>query len=183
MYHRAVAPEEKIHPVSRRDGIDYWRETACPECEARIFVLVDEPTAAPVDDLETFRRHKCAPLWPQDLGKIPPEAAEAFRTMVEAAFGKKLTRFPGVFRRKGLPVFFTPEWQPALGHVKLFSKSDVHRPLAAASPVFALALPHLKKHFAKGATSSMRKYFFSAKGITKHERRGRRHVILWKWPR
>jgi hypothetical protein len=178
-----MAQGEKIHPVSRRDGIDYWRETACPDCDAPVFALVDEAGSAPVDDLETFKRHVCKPLFPVDLGKIPPETAEAFRTSVEAAFGKKLVRFPGVFRRKGLPVFFTPEWQPALGHVPLFSKSDVHRPLDAASPLFVLVLPHLQKHFTKGATSSLRKYFFSAKGITKHERHGRRHVILWKWPR
>jgi len=173
----------KIHPVPRRDGIDYWREATCPECEAAIFVLVGEPSAAPVDDLENFRRHVCKPAFPVDLGKIAPEAAAALRATVEAAFGKKLVRFPGVFRRKGLPVFFTPEWQPFLGHVKQFSKSDVHRPLDASGAVFTLSLPHLQKHFAKGASSSMRKYYFSAKGVTKHERHGRRHVIVWKWPR
>jgi hypothetical protein len=178
-----MANAEKIHPVARRDGIDYWRETACPACEAPVFVLVDEPGAAAVDDLESFRRHVCAPAFPVDLGKIAPEAVAEFRAGVEAAFGKKLVRFPGVFRRKGLPIFYTPEWKPFLGHVPVFSKSDVHRELNATAAVFALALPHVQKHFTKGGGSSMRKYFFSAKGVTKHERAGSRRVILWKWPR
>jgi hypothetical protein len=188
---------EKIHPVPRRDSIDYYREIACPDCGSVVFVLSGDDNPTAYDDLETFVRHNCrgaSPAgkekppglkggYPVNLERISVETARGFRAAIEAAFGKKLFRFSGVFRRKGLPIHFTPEWKPSLGYVSQFSGSDVHRELDANLTVFKLALPHLVRHFEGEAGTSLRKYFFSSKGVAKHERTRVLRVILWTWPR
>ena len=142
-------------------------------------------------DLDSFPRHRCPPKpppFPVRLGDVTKEDAEAFRAAVEAPFGKKLNRFPGVFRDKGLPVHFTPDWQPSLGHVAEFSRSDAHRALDPATPVLLAAIPHLRKHFAEATVTTLRKYYFSIEGVAKYERdRAARkdrvhHVIAWSWP-
>lgn len=181
----------RIHAIPRKGGIEYYEESACPDCGQTVFVNRDAPGGVAYGDLESFPRHRCPPKpppFPVNAGKIALADAEAFRAAVEAAFGKRLVRFPGVFRDKGLPVHFTPEWAPFLGHVKEFSRSDAHRPLDASAAVFQLALPHLKKHFAEATVTTLRKYFFSAEGVAKYERdRAARkdrvhHVIAWTWP-
>ena len=167
-----MAEGPRIHPVPRRGGIEYYLETACPDCGVTVFVSEDKPQGTRYEDLRNFARHRCPepPGFPIDVGKVPPETAEAFRAAVEAAFGKRLVRFMGVLKRKGLPIHFTPEWEPQLGHVKEFSVSDAHRDLPAGAALFALALPHLQRHFAGKDVTTLRKYYFSAQGVTKYER-------------
>ena len=199
-----MAEPVKIHPVPRRDGIEYYMELACPDCGAPVFVLEDEPAGSRVDDLTLFGPHRCGetplasrpdgphtlfalPIYPAggfpvDLGRIPDGAAHALRAAVETVFGKRLVRYVGVFRRKGLPIHYTPDWKPLLGHVPGFSKSDVHRPLNPGVAIFERSLPHVQKHFAKDPPGSHRKYFFSTKGVIKHDRSGARPVIVWMWP-
>jgi len=194
----------KVHPVPRRGEIEYYLEIPCPECAATVFVLEDDPTGPRFDDLTIFGRHACrveplinrpddAPAglarpvipaagFPVDLGRIPDEAAREFRSAIEAPFGKRLTRFTGVFGRKGLPIHFTPEWGPRMSHVPSFSKSDVHREIAGTSAILLAALSHLKRHFSQEPAGSHRKFFFSAKGVFKHDRSGSKPVIVWKWP-
>lgn len=199
-----MAGPAKIHPVPRHGEIEYYLEVPCPDCAATVFVLEDEPAGARFDDVSIFGRHTChAPRlidrpadlphgmdrpviptsgFPVNLGRIPDAAAREFRETIETAYGKRLTRFPSVFGRKGLPVHFTPDWAPRISHVPSFSKSDVHRPFPAAGTVMAATLPHLKAHFAREAAGSHRKFFFSAKGVFKHDRSGAAAVIVWKWP-
>jgi len=199
-----MAGPAKIHPVPRRGEIEYYQEIPCPDCAATIFVLEDEPAGARYDDLTIFGRHTChaprlvdrpadldpglerpvipAAGFPVNLGRIPDAAAREFRAAIEAAFGKRLTRFTGVFGRKGLPIHFTPEWSPRISHVPSFSKSDVHRPFPSTGAILGACLPHLKAHFAKEPPGSHRKFFFSAKGVFKHDRSGAATVIIWKWP-
>jgi hypothetical protein len=200
-----VGPE-RIHPVPRRGGIEYYREIACPDCGATVFALADDESAVRYDDLEVFGRHQCnrAPLiravatpagprtfgllpgtrsgYPIDLGRIPPEIALGFRAGVEAAFGKKLARFSGALKRKGLPVHFNNEWEPSLGHVREFSKTDVHRDLDATGSLLKLVRPILEAHYRMEKDPSLRKYYFSARGIAKHHRSATVRVITWKWP-
>ncbi len=199
-----MAGPVKIHPVPRRGDIEYYQEIACPGCAATVFVLEDDPAGPRFDDLTIFGRHACQvePLlhrpagappglarpvippsgFPVDFGRVPDDAAREFRAAIEAPFGKRLVRFTGVFGRKGLPIHFTPEWKPRMSHVPSFSKSDVHRELAATGAVLLAVLPHLKAHFATEPAGSHRKFFFSAKGIRKHDRSGVSPVVVWKWP-
>ncbi len=210
-----MAGPARIHPVPRRGSVEYYAEIPCPDCGASVFVLEDEPAPARrFDDLVVFGAHHCHAIpvmqaaepprpgrtrpappvvrspagFPVDLGEVPGPAIAEFRAMVEAAFGKPLRRFTGVLKRKGLPVHFTQDWAPHLGHVREFSKSDVHRPLAGSARVFVLALPHVRRHFSAESGTSLRKYYFSAKGVSKHERDRAAHadrihtVIRWRWP-
>jgi len=200
-----VGPE-RIHPVPRRNVIEYYRESPCPDCGATVFTLADEENPVRYDDLEVFGRHQCnraplirsaavpsgtrafgllpgsAPRYPADIGRIPPETAREFRTAVEAAFGKKLARFAGAMRGKGLPVHFNAEWKPSLNHVRMFSKSDVPRLLDAEGVLFKLATPILADHYRKETEPSLRKYHFSSLGVAKHHRSTAVRVITWKWP-
>lgn len=211
-----MAGPERIHAVPRRGAVEMYRETACPDCGATVFIAEDDAAARRFDDLEVFGAHRChgvpvartavaaaaAPArgaraehhprtaagFPVDLGIVSAEAAAEFRTMVEAAFGKPLRRYTGVLKGKGLPIHFTPAWEPALGHVPEFSKSDVHRPLAATAQVFALAIPKVRDHFAKESGTTLRKYYFSSRGVAKYERDRAahkdkvHHVIVWRIP-
>lgn len=181
-----MAGAETIHRVSRRGAFEYYRETACPECEGTVYVPEGEANPRRFDDLEIFKAHACKALFPVDLGSLPHASVTAFRTTVETVFGKPLRRFNGAMQGKGLPLHFTPDWQPHLGHVPAFSKSDVHRPLDAADPVLAAIIPPIRKHFGKEAKTSLRKYYLNREGVTKRERIGSkdviRQVIRWRWP-
>lgn len=181
-----MAGPDRIHLISRRGAFEHYRETACPDCEAVIFIPEDESSPHRYDDLTIFQTHACKALFPVEVGPLSRETASGFRGMVEAAFGKPLRRFTGTLKGKGLPVHFTADWQPELGHVPVFSKSDVHRPLDPADGLMQLAIPVIRKHFGREAKTSIRKYFFNAAGVVKRERIGSkdviRPVIRWRWP-
>lgn len=172
--------------ITRRGAFEHYRETTCPDCEAVIFIPEDESNPHRYDDLTIFQSHACKALFPVDLGPLKPELVAAFRAMVEAAFGKPLRRFTGGLKGKGLPIHFTPDWKPELGHVPAFSKSDVHRPLDPEDGIFKAAIPVIRKHFGRDAKTGLRKYFLTATGVVKRERIGSkdviRPVIRWKWP-
>jgi hypothetical protein len=184
---------ERIHPVPRRGGVEYYREIACPDCGAVVFVLSGEDNPVRYDNLNVFNRHRCVNSslagtsgavmgFPVDLGRVPEETAREFRTAVEAAFGKRLLRFNGAMQGKGLPLYFTNDWKPFLGHVREFSKSDVRREMDRGTAVFKLILPYLIDHFRSETEPSLRKYYLSSKGVTKHRRSIAIRVIAWKWP-
>lgn len=181
-----MAGPDRIHLITRKGAFEHYRETACPDCEAVIFIPEDETDPRRYDDLTIFQAHACKGLYPVDLGALAPELATGFRAAVEAAFGKPLRRFPGALKGKGLPLHFTADWRPELGHVPAFSKSDVHRPLDPADPLLDRVIPHVRKHFGRDAKTSIRKYFLNSAGVVKRERIGSKDVIRpvlrWKWP-
>lgn len=181
-----MAGPDRIHMVTRKGAFEHYRETACPDCESVIFIAEDESHPRRYDDLTIFQAHTCKALFPVDLGTLNPDAAAGFRTMVEAAFGKPLRRFTGALKGKGLPIHFTQDWKPELGHVPAFSKSDVHRPLDDGNGVMKQVIPVVRKHFGRDAKTSIRKYFLNTAGVVKRERIGSkdvvRPVIRWKWP-
>jgi len=181
---------ERVHPIRMRGGgIEYFVETSCPDCGAAVF----KPRYGKEDeiygDLDMFAPHQCpipvppAPVgFPVDLGRIPPEQAAEFRAMVESPFGKPLRRFVGAMKKPGLPVHFVGEWMPFLGHVRSFSKSDVHRPLDRECPVLKEVIPVLMEHFSRLSGTRHRKYYIAARGVYKAERSRNLPVIKWRWP-
>lgn len=181
---------EKVHPIRMRDGgIEYFVETACTGCGALVFKPRYGNEHEAYADLDMFAPHKCpvhepaAPAgYPLEFGRISPENALAFRKMVEEAFGKTLRRFTGAMKKPGLPVHFVGEWRPLLGHVRVFSRTDVHRPLDAENPVMKPVIPVLMEHFTRMSGTRHRKYYFTARGVYKSERSRNLMVIRWKWP-
>ena len=102
--------------------------------------------------------------------------------MIESPFSKPLRRFSSAMKKPGLPVHFVGDWKPLLGHVRLFSKSDVHRPLDPSNEVMKTVIPVLAAHFSKMSGTRHRKYYFAGKGVYKSERSRNLLVIRWKWP-
>jgi len=185
-----MGESEKIHPIRMRNGgIEYFVEKACPDCGTPVFFARYGDGDELFADLDMFAPHRCPvpesqapPGYPFDLGKISPETALQFRSLVENAFGKPLRRFSGALKKPGLPIHFVSDWKPFLGHVRVFSKTDVHRPLDPLCPLFARAIPILAEHFGKMSGTRHRKYYLSARGIYKAERSRNLMVIRWKWP-
>ena len=173
----------------RGGGIEYFVETACPDCGATVYQPRYGKEDEVYSDLDMFAPHKCPVIeppvpvgYPVEFGRISPETASSFRVMVEAPFGKPLRRFIAAMKRPGLPVHFVGEWKPFLGHVRSFSKTDVHRPLDPANSIMGQVIPVLQGHFSKMSGTRHRKYYFAAKGVYKSERSRNLLVIRWKWP-
>ena len=173
----------------RDGGIEYFVEISCPDCGGVVFKPRYGKEHEMYADLDMFAPHQCpvpepiAPVgYPVDFRRISPENAGEFRKIVEAPFGKVLRRFIGAMKRPGLPVHFVGDWKPLLGHVRAFSKTDVHRPLDAENGVMKSVIPVLIAHFAKMSGTRHRKYYFAAKGVYKSERSRNLLVIRWKWP-
>jgi hypothetical protein len=195
-----------LHVVAGRRGIERYREDMCARCGGTVFVLVEDESRI-FDDLADFARHECGRRagiaarrrgeagpagpppppagvrgYPVDFGRIPPEEAAAFRRTVEASFGRELRRFNSVLRGRGLPVHFIRGWEPHLGRVPEFSKSDVLRPLDSAGPLLARVVPYLQDHFGRLSGTVRKKYHLAARGAVKNERNRDLRVVLWRWP-
>jgi len=181
---------DKIHPIKMRDGgIEYFVESTCPECGLVIFCPRYGKEGEAFGDLDMFAPHQCpipepvAPVgYPVDLGRISPESATTFRKMIETSFNKTLRRFHGAMKKPGLPVHFVGDWKPLLGHVRTFSKTDVHRPMDSGNEIMKATIPILVEHFSKLSGTRHRKYYFAVRGIYKSERSRNLMVIKWKWP-
>lgn len=173
----------------RGGGLEYFVEGKCPDCAAMVFRPRYGKEDEVYGDLEFFAPHQCpvpeppVPVgYPVDFGRIPPETAAGFRSMVESPFSKTLRRFIKAFKKPGLPVHFVGDWKPQLGHVRAFSKTDVHRPLDPADAVLSRVIPVLQEHFSKMSGTRHRKYYIAGKGVYKAERSRNLPVIRWKWP-